>query len=445
MAPFLFPDVGEGIHEGKLVHWRVHEGDVVKQDQVLCEVETDKAVVEIPSPQPGTIQTLHGKEGEIIKVGNVLVTFADATSAHASNPSAQVEFQRNIDRGTRKVESNLVPTPPLPHEHDPPARPIEPISNPALTANTHPLAAPSTRRLARELHVDLGAVRGSGPAGRIVDADVQAASGGATTHNSVQAPSQTQNSPRVQMPNTASSTQQAVSAAQSPGATIPYSGRRKAIGEHMMNAQQVPAVTLFAQADVSDLVALRERAKASAEGLGIKLSVLPLIARAVCEALRKHPSINSSMQNESITLSQEIHLGIAVDDPKGLLVPIIRNADRKSVLELAKEIQSLAELARANKLTLEQMRGSTFSISSIGPLRVQGFTPMINTPESAILGIGAIQDQPWVVQGAVVPRKIVTLSLTFDHRVYDGAEAARFLTTLVTLVENPDMLLLGGI
>ncbi len=151
------------------------------------------------------------------------------------------------------------------------------------------------------------------------------------------------------------------------------------------------------------------------------------------------------MQNESITLSQEIHLGIAVDDPKGLLVPIIRNADRKSVLELAKEIQSLAELARANKLTLEQMRGSTFSISSIGPLRVQGFTPMINTPESAILGIGAIQDQPWVVQGAVVPRKIVTLSLTFDHRVYDGAEAARFLTTLVTLVENPDMLLLGGI
>ena len=470
---FLFPDVGEGIAEGKLVEWKVSVGDEVAEDDVVADVETDKAVVEIPSPQAGTIQELSVEEGALVHVGDVLLKFGKpgestkqqepAESAtkdlRTTDEEVAADHKRDPARGTKKVESSLTPTAPTPEAHEPPVTVEEQSSDAPAPVTNKPqrvLAAPSTRRLAREQGVDLASLEGSGPHGRILQSDVMQAANKSLSAPASQSvatsepakpvakPAPASQSPTKQEvpPATPSSKQEARPSAST---SVSYTGRRKAIGEHMQQSNQVPTVTEFAHADVSALVELREHLKSKAASLDVKLTYLAFFSKAVCAALKKFPALNSHFLDEEISLFEDVHLGIAVDAEDGLLVPVVRDANRKSVLEIAQAIEELALRVRSNDFSREEITGSTFSISSIGPLRVEEFTPKINTPETAILGIGGIVTRPWVVDEAVVAREVVALSLSFDHRVVDGAEAARFLDYLVELIEDPELLVLGGI
>jgi len=477
VGDFLFPDVGEGIHEGKLISWKIQEGDTVKRDQVLCEVETDKAVVEIPAPQAGVVTKLHHAAGSVLKVGEPLVTF-DGTSAApapaASTPQAAApvtpapaqtpppaqpvanEFKRPVESGTSKVESNFVPALPTTHEHEPAIeKPV--VSQFVDTTNqqgpndqtfTRVLAMPRTRKLAREKGVDLTRLKGSGPNGRITDADVLSASGGTPAPETTPAAQPVPSAPQSTQEKILAQEERSapIPSAQAPisGQSVPYSGRRKAIGEHMVLGHAIPTVTMFGHADVTALMQAREHLKPHAEKLQIKLTPLAFFTKATVAALKQYPIFNSTLSGDTITLIPNEHIGIAVDTPKGLVVPVIRNVESLAIVDIARQIQLLADAARANTLKQDQIRGSTFTISSVGAGRVEGFTQILNTPEEAILGIGGIQDEVRVVNGVPTPRKVVTISLTFDHRIADGADGARFLTTLIQMLEDPELLLLGG-
>ncbi len=453
---FLFPDVGEGIAEGKLVEWKVSVGDTVEEDDVLADVETDKAVVDIPSPQAGTIKELCVEEGAMVHVGDVLLRFgeANASSQEEKTPKTKDhevadDHERDPARGTKNVESSLTPTAPTPEEHEPLVTVDDQAHDGQGPVGDKParvLAAPSTRRLAREKNVDLSSIQGSGPNGRVLKSDVEAAATGDQPPTS-QEPQQVASKEPVSKKQTANQKQpvrDAKPASESSSSELTYDGRRKAIGKHMEVSHEIPAVTEFAQADVSELVKLRERVKPKAQEQDVKLTYLSFFAKAVCAALKRFPELNSHFSNDEIKVFDDVHLGIAVDAEQGLVVPVVREASKKSVLEIARAVDTLAAAARSDELAKQDMTGSTFSISSIGPLRVEGFTPLINTPETAILGVGGFVKRPWVVGESIKPRSVVTLSLTFDHRVVDGAQAARFLSYLVELVEDPDLLLLGG-
>lgn len=479
MGDFLFPDVGEGIHEGKLIAWKVKEGDSVKQDQVLCEVETDKAVVEIPAPQAGTVTKLHHAAGAVINVGQPLVTFGEGGQAPAppapqaaNTPAAQPappetkpatpstdEFKRPIESGTKKIESTMVPAPPTTHEHEPAIE--KPVTSqfsdtknqqgPNTQTFAQVLAMPRTRKLAREKGVDITSVKGTGPNGRITDDDVLRATGASSSGAVAPASAATPSVPPTTTTNSTTAQPSAAPAAAPPvpttpvsGQSVPYSGRRKAIGEHMMLGHAVPTVTMFGRADVTNLMETRERLKPHAEKTSVKLTPLAFFTKGVCATLKQFPVFNSTLSGDSIILLPNEHIGIAVDTPKGLVVPVIKNAESLSILEIARQIQLVAEAARTNTLKQDQVRGSTFTISSVGAGRVEGFTQILNTPEEAILGIGGIQEEVLAVNGVPTPRKVVTISLTFDHRVADGADGARFLTALIAMLEDPELLLLGG-
>ena len=453
MTDFLFPDVGEGINEGKLIAWKIKEGDTVKQDQIICEVETDKAVVEIPAPQAGVVSKLHHATGAVLKVGEPLVTFGGSstqtpvtTSAPAYTPTLSTtttEFKRPIESGTNKVESNFVPTLPATLEHAPSNTTVVAAVNAPVAQRI--IAAPSTRRLARERSISIENIKGTGSGGRVMDSDVLAASGAPVAHKPPQTTTQT--TAFTPTPVTAPVTLAPTTQTPAPllgGTSVPYSGRRKAIGDHMMLGHAIPTVTMFARADITRLMETREHLKAHAEKLNVKLTPLAFFVKGVCATLKTYPIFNSTLSGDTITLIPNENIGIAVDTPKGLVVPVVKNADTLSILEIAKQMQLVADAARANTLKVEQVRGSTFTVSSVGAGRVEGFTQILNTPEEAILGIGGILDEVRAVNGAPTVRKVVTLSLTFDHRVADGADGAKFLTTLVTMLEDPELLLLGG-
>ena len=441
MSDFLFPDVGEGIHEGKIVSWKIKEGDNIQADQVLAEVETDKAIVEIPSPQTGTITKLHKKEGEVIKVGEPLVTFG--------GEAQQTPPQRPQEQGTKKVESTLTPSPPTPEQHEPTPQPVhEAEQGPTHEQPSRILASPSTRKYAREKGVDLNNMQGTGEHGRITRQDVEKAT--AITREPEKGTAKVESNliPTPPTPEQHKQPPQPVHEVTQPPSTgdnIPYTGRRKAIGEKMLEAHTYPTATHFADADVTELAEIRDHLKGKAEEHGVKLSFLPFIAIATISALRKHPIMNSTLTTQGIQQLHDIHLGIATDTPKGLVVPVIKKAQEKSVLELAREINTMAAAAREDKLSLDNTRGSTFTISNIGRSKVSSFTSLINTPEAAILGVGAIQERPWMVEGQVQPRKVLTLAVNYDHRIMDGAEAGRFLTDIVNMLEDPELLVLEGI
>lgn len=436
---FKFPDVGEGIHEGKLVSWKVKVGDAVKEDQVLCEVETDKAVVEIPSPVAGVVTAIHHKEGDVLKVGDVLVTFDESPGSPSTNNSSTGAKSEDGVINSKSAAKEQV------------------ISSKTPVVSKRVLATPSTRRLARELGVDINLVTPTGSNGRVTADDVRKYAQGQGQAGADKNPvfEESKKPDPKPAPVSKEPDQKPASSSVTPGVSerpakplpehltrvdkIPYVGRRKLIGERLSKMAQLPTVTEFASADVTELMSVRDRLK---KEVSFKLTPLAFFAKAVCIALRKHVALNAVLQKDVIEQSHTVHLGIAVDAPEGLVVPVIPYADTLSVMELAMYIQDLAERARNNKLEVSELSGSTFSISSIGRSRVEGFTPLINTNDDAILGIGGIHERPWVVDGKVVVRKIVVLSLTFDHRVIDGAPAAKFLSELVELVENPEKLLM---
>lgn len=416
---FRFPDVGEGIHEGEIVRWLVKEGDHVRPDQPLVEVETDKAVVEIPAPRAGTILHMTVGEGEKIQVGEVLVVIGEAGDRQSSAASASVSVVGSLDTATIEL-------PPPPE-----------VAQAARTASAAPpprvLAIPSVRKLARDLGVDLTQVTPTGPHGRIRREDVLHAAGQRST-------------PQAPQKLVAPTAPAALERDQhGPVEYEPLSALRRTIAQAMVTAATTAVpVTTTDEADVTELVALRERSNAAAAEHNVHITLLPFLMKAVVAALRQHPRFNASLdeaQNRLI-LKRYYHLGIATDTAEGLIVPVVKDVDQKNLVTLATDLARLTDLARTRRIPLTDLRGGTFTISNYGAIGGIFATPMLHLPEVAILGVGKLLQKPVVHGDAVVIRPILPLSLTFDHRALDGAEAQRFLNALIAYLSNPARLIL---
>ncbi|MBI4399309.1 2-oxo acid dehydrogenase subunit E2 [Candidatus Micrarchaeota archaeon] len=408
-----FPDVGEGIAEGVIVKWLVKEGDMVNSDQPVAEIETDKAVVEIPSPRSGKVLKLHSNVGDTIKVGNPLITVGDeGEKLEAPKEEKKIE--------AKAMEENPKEVKPEPKQQEMAQQDLGRI-----------LATPSTRRLARELNVDITKVTGTGSGGRISDEDIRNFSKAPKTASQPQT--------QVKTPKTIIEIAEGEQVER-----VPISHMRKVISETMSrSAFTIPQVTHMDEADVTELVAVREREKVPLEQKGIKLTYLSFIAKAVLSALKEYPKFNSVFDSEKneLILKKSHNIGIAADTPEGLVVFVIKNIDSKSILEIAKEMQKLSEEARSRKISLSDLKGGTFTITNIGSLGGLFATPIINPPEVAILGLGKIKDRLVMLNNQIQNRKILYLSLTFDHRAIDGAEAARFTNTIIKHLEDPNLML----
>jgi len=401
---FRFPDLGEGIAEGEVKKWLVKVGDTVDKDQSLAEVETDKAVVEIPSPVAGKVLRLDHKEGELVQVGEVLAVIGgegDAPAAKAA-PEAQEE--------ERPASVSVV--------GEPPNEKVLVSSAPVKRGKGEVLATPAVRKLARERGLDISEARPSGPSGQVLADDLGSKQKAKTV-------------PKFDLYGYVD--------------RIPVRGIRRTTAKRMLESQErTAAVTSMEQADVTRMVQLREGIKAEArERMGVNITYIPFIIKALVQALKAHPLLNSTVddEREEIVVKKYYNIGVAVAIDDGLMVPVVKAADQKSIRELAEEVAALAKSAQERKVDLADLKGGTFSITNYGVFGGTYGTPIINYPETAILGIGRIMDMPLVVDGEVRPRKVLPLSLTFDHRAYDGAVAAKFLRDLVHLLENPELLL----
>jgi len=522
---FKLPDVGEGLTEAEVVNWLVEVGDSVSEDQPVAEVETDKAVVEVPSPVDGTVAEIRAEAGEMVPVGEVIIVFetddADATSADeegiaSGDAEETTAAEQAPDAGAEQITTDAEPEP----------------------SDGRVFAAPSARRLARELGVDIAAVEGSGPGGRISETDVRAhaendgapeppatepsggksatrrvtdeggeagapSAGGASAETAdrsaadgptpadrdrtLAAPAtrrladergvdiddvptdrqrdgqpfvepeqvveyaETQQRAQAADADAVASAESEAEAGEAPaagaegGERVPYRGIRRTIGQRMERSKYTaPHVTHHDDADVTELVEAREELRDVAEERGIKLTYMPFVARAVVAALREFPYLNSQLDEEAeeIVLREEYNLGVAVGTDAGLMVPVVDDVDRKGMLQIASEMNELIQKAHDRTIGREEMQGGTFTITNFGAIGGEYATPIINYPQTAILGLGAIREKPRVVDGDVVSRHVLTLSLSIDHRVIDGAQAARFTNRVVEYLENPTLLLL---
>ena len=397
------PDIGEGIAEGEILKWLVKEGESVKEEQPLVEVMTDKVNVQIPSPWTGKVSRILAKEGETVKVGQVIIVIdsgvegqqtaskpAQATGRPEATVSQQVQAPRQLGTSAEGV-----------------------------------LATPATRKLAREMGVDVTKLRGSGSTGRITEDDVRKAAGqGRTTTGPVATAAPSGGRPNEER--------------------VPVRGLRKIVAERMSKSIHTTAqVTHVDEADMTELVLLREAFKGSAEKRGVKLTFLPLMIKAVIPALKEFPYVNASLDEQAgeIVLKKSYNIGIATDTENGLVVPVVKDADKKDVFEIAAEIQQLAAKARSGQLTLDDVHGSTFTITNMGSAGGLFATPIINYPEAAILGTHKISKRPLVRDGKIEIRDVMYLSLSFDHRILDGAYAARFVNKVIGVIQDPKLLL----
>jgi pyruvate dehydrogenase E2 component (dihydrolipoamide acetyltransferase) len=422
---FALPDRGEGLTEAEIVAVLVREGDVIKEDAPLLEVETDKAQVEIPSPIGGRVEQIHVQPGQTVRVGAILVTFAeDGAPARAAGP------------GPTRTTAVAPPAAP--------ARPAGPAAAPARVDG--PVAAtPATRRLARELGVDLKTVRGSGPGGRALEADVRAAAAGTGVATPPSARPAAPEGPAKPLASIGLEAPPLPRFEQwGPVERAPLSHLRRTIAERMtLSATLIPHVTHFDRADITDLEAIITRNLEGARAKGVTLTLTSFILKAAALALRSHPHFNASLDPAAgeLILKRYCHLGVAVATDRGLIVPVLRDLDQKPVLEIARELAALAQRVREGKATLDDLRGGTFTITNIGALGGTAAIPIINYPEVAILGVARARLEPVVRQGQIVPRLLLPLTLTFDHRVADGADGARFATEIVSRLEAPERLL----
>ncbi len=435
---FSFPDVGEGIEEGRIVEWLVAEGQEVTVDQPLVKVETDKAVVELPSPRAGTVLKLHHGAGAEIRVGDPLVTIGEAGEALAGDAEGVAAGGEVFVEASPSAKGATAPAPedlPAPVAMNAPATPAD---SPA--APRRPLATPRTRALARELGVDLSVLRGTGPAGRITDEDVRRAAAAADAPAGPEPP-------RVAP---AAAPASAPLSRSAPGAgggeeRVPLTHLRKVIARSMAESKRTAAhVTHVDEADVTELLSLHGTMKEPiAQRSGVRLTLLPLFIKALVAALEDHPAFNAQVDEEAgeMVFRGYHNIGIAVDTPEGLIVPVVREAGSKSLVELAAEIAELAERARRRELSLQELQGATCTITNIGPLGGVFATPIIPLPQLAIVGLHTIKERPVVYRGEIAIRKMMYLSVSFDHRWIDGAQAARFMTDLVRLVETPGLLM----
>ncbi|MGG3800316.1 dihydrolipoamide acetyltransferase family protein [Metabacillus fastidiosus] len=443
---FKLPDIGEGIHEGEIVKWFVKPGDQVDEDDVLAEVQNDKAVVEIPSPVKGTVLEVNVDEGTVATVGQTIITF-DAPGYE------NLKFKG--DHGDEEAEAPAPAQGATPEQPAPPAEtkapegatPEAPAAQPqAAQADVDPnrrvIAMPTVRKYAREKDVDIRLVAGSGKNGRVVKSDIDAfLQGGAP--QAAQAEADTA-APQAEAAETKAAPI-AIPEGDFPETREKLSPIRKAIAKAMVNSKHTaPHVTLMDEIDVTELVAHRKRFKGVAADQGIKLTYLPYVVKALTSALKKYPALNTSLDDatEEVVQKHYYNIGIAADTEKGLLVPVVKNADRKSVFEISDQINDLATKARDGKLAPAEMKGASCTITNIGSAGGQWFTPVINHPEVAILGIGRIAEKPVVRDGEIVVAPVLALSLSFDHRMIDGATAQNALNHIKRLLNDPQLILM---
>lgn len=416
---FKLPDIGEGVAEGEIVSWLVAVGDSVAEDQEMVEVMTDKATVTIGAPKAGKVVQLGGSVGDVVPVGSLLVLLDLAGGdAAESAPAASAEPEKKESKPEKKDEGSVVfPVPAeLPHAD-----------------STKPLAAPATRKLAREIGVDLSSVAGSGPAGRITREDVEKMSSGGRSAAGV-ARQEPAPLPVSSPPKVAGDTR------------VPIRGLRKRIFENMARSKRTAAHFTYAdEVDCGNLIALRKRVQPFAEEAGQKLTFLPFIVKAAVAALKKNPSLNVWVDDANMEIVQKatFDIGVATATESGLIVPVVRGADRLSILEIAAEIQRLAADARIGKSKSEDLGGSTFTVTSLGKLGGLFSTPVVNYPEVAIMGIHEMKRRPVVVGDEIKIGNVMVLALSFDHRVIDGHIGAAFTQDVKAFLEEPDRLLVS--
>lgn len=469
---FRLPDLGESTTEGEVVQVLVHEGDTVLKDQPVIELETDKALLEVPSPAAGRITKIHTGPGSKLKVNDVIVTIEeDGAEQTPAKPAEKPTEKKSAAKETPKkketpVEAKSEPAPsPAPpsepeneikdeegdeeekiaqedeSEDDAPDEPT--LQMPIATVVDVPRgsqvpAAPSTRRLAREMGVDLASVKGTGPGGRISQDDVRA-----YVKNKMSPPERTggQSSGPVVISPKLPDFSQWGAIERKPLSNI----RKKTMERVSLSWSLIPHVTQVDEADITDLMALRDRHAQSAAEKGGKLTVTVFVLKAVISALKAFPQFNASIDpaSEELILKKYYHLGIAVDTEHGLMVPVIRDVDKKDVIELSAELLTISDRARNRKVTLDELRGSTFTITNLGGIGGTAFTPIIQYPEVAILGLARTQKRLEMSKNGIETRQILPLCLSYDHRIVDGADAVRFTRKIAAMLEDPALLLLG--
>lgn len=434
MFEFKLPDLGEGIHEGEILKWYGKVGDTIIEDDPLIEVETDKAAVTIPSPRGGVIVSLKGEVGDILNVGDVITTIDDGSVAQPTQSEAE-------------APEETVTSVPL-------AQPLEKVE---VKSGCPVPAAPATRRLARELSVNINLIKGSGPAGRVTPDDVKQVASGDVLVTSKQVSQEE----FKEVPDSYAVAEFAAHASTS----IPFldidplpdfskdgpveieklrSIRRKIAHKMTTTKLLVPHVVHMDEADVTELDKFRSEENIKRDGQGSKLTLLPFVMKAVIAGLKEYPAFNASLDpfKEEIIYKKYYNIGIAVDSNRGLIVPVIKNADQKSINQISNKIVELAAGARDGAINVADLNGGTFTITNIGSIGGTGFSAAINYPEAAILGLGRAQDKPVARNGEIVIRKMLPMSLSFDHRITDGADAARLVTGVVKRLSDIRTLLL---
>lgn len=444
---FKLPDIGEGIHEGEIAKWLIAEGDKINEDDVLVEIQNDKAVVEIPSPVDGTVSKIHVEEGEVTTVGTTIVTIDDGSEDSGSSDKAEEKSEEKPEEKAEKTSEKPADDAAKPadeeqvSEESPNKEEKQPDKDKS-DSDKIVIAMPSVRKFARENDVDIKEVTGTGKNGRILKEDIE-------NFGTEAAESEQAEETKEETSASSEGTQKAPLKQQTGELETreKMSGMRKAIAKAMVNSKHTsPHVTHIDEVEVDALWAHRKKFKEIAAEQGVKLTFLPYVVKALVSALKKYPELNTSIDNETFEVIQKhyYNVGIAADTEKGLVVPVVKDADKLSMFEISDEINELATKARDSKLSSDEMKGGSVTISNLGSAGGKWFTPVINQPEVAILGIGRIEEQPVVRDGEIVAARVLALSLSYDHRQIDGATAQNALNHIKRLLNNPDLLLMEG-
>lgn len=414
---FNFPDIGEGLEEGTILEWYVSKGQTVSTGDPLVKMETDKVVADIPSPRNGTIVALFGEVGEIVKVGSPLAeieiqgVFAEEAQEEVKKKFApEPEEKAETVVGTMEMASKNAVLPASDEGTDA-------VQNKEEKPRRKALSTPVARAMAKEMGIDINEVKGSGPSGRVTKTDIE------------------NHKPAKKTPSLRFSADETDEVTYEPLTQI-----RKTIAKNMVNSKQKAAhMSVFEEVEISDLIKVREKYKQKYAERGVKLTYLSFIVKAVVNALKQHRQLNSQidMENERMVFNNRYNIAIAVDAPDGLVVPVIRDADRLSIFEIAQRIDEISEKARKRELTLEDMKGGTFTITNFGSIGGIFATPVINYPQAAILGVGRIMKTPVVKNDELAVGNVLALSLSVDHRIVDGGEVTRFITKIMEYLADP--------
>ncbi|MGP4106837.1 dihydrolipoamide acetyltransferase family protein [Virgibacillus sp. L01] len=431
---FKLPDIGEGIHEGEIVKWFVKEGEEIKEDDVLCEVQNDKAVVEIPSPVEGTVEKVHVEEGTVSTVGDTIITIDAEGYEDQEDDAEEAEEPKEESKDSSDQESDKKESAEKKNNDSDDKEETKDKSS----DDKRVIAMPSVRKYARENEVSIQDVQGSGKNGRILKEDIDKYLSGDQQAEDTDVASKEQEE-------TTAPKETQVPKGEYAETREKMSGIRKSIAKAMVNSKtKAPHVTLMDEVDVTELVAHRKKFKAVAAEQDIKLTYLPYVAKALVSASKKYPILNAAVDDETdeIIHKHYYNIGIAADTDKGLLVPVVKDADRKSIFTISQEINELAEKARSGKLASDEMKGASNTITNIGSAGGQWFTPVLNYPEAIILGIGRIAEKPIVRDGEIVVAPVLAVSFSFDHRIVDGATAQLALNQIKRLLNDPQLIMM---